>query len=172
MVMDHSASETKLDWAKVNAAIRSPFEGVSRGDGITLHQTALIDRCGSQRELKKAARLDSDRRWQDVRDSDIEAEYSALCFLDAKGFRYYIPAYMTWTLNNYAVSQSVTSDCTIYAFTHDTEDKDPRFAALNEPQKRAIALFLRYFSEVGDGWADSYMASIALKFGWDKYLQE
>lgn len=83
------------------AMIERAFDGVERDDGITLHQAVVIDDYGSQEEFDAAAKLDTETRWQDVSDEDIASNPSIYCFLDPKGFRYYLPASMTWAVKNF-----------------------------------------------------------------------
>lgn len=80
------------------AEIIAAFDGVSREDGTTLHEAESIDNRESGEENRAARRLDSEQRWQDVPDIAINACCSALSFMDAKGFRYYIPAFLRFGL--------------------------------------------------------------------------
>ena len=80
--------------------IENAFDGVVRGDGITLHQATVIDNYGSEEEFLAAAKLDTEVRWQDVPDSAIAENSGPFNFLDYAGFRYYIPAYMSWAVRN------------------------------------------------------------------------
>ncbi len=83
------------------ALIETAFDGVTRDDGITLHQAVVIDDYGSEEEFISARDLDTEIRWQDVPDSDISTNTSIFSFLDPKGFRYYLPASMYWAVKNY-----------------------------------------------------------------------
>ena len=76
--------------------IRLAFAHVSREDGVTLHEAKVIDDYGSADERIAARVLDLDSHWQDVPDHLIEEHQETLCFVDPKGFRYYLPAYMVW----------------------------------------------------------------------------
>src|SRR5690242_11187888 len=90
--------------AEIIRDIEAAFDGVERGEGVTLHEAWAIDCCASDRKRAKARKSDTDTRWKDIPASDIENCPSALAFMDAEGFRYYIPAYMVWTLRNYLLS--------------------------------------------------------------------
>lgn len=83
----------------VIAEINHAFDGVSRGYGITLHEAIALDDYASQKERMAARRRDREACWQDVTDEDILECPSALSFLDAEGFRYYIPTFMILGLN-------------------------------------------------------------------------
>ena len=86
------SNEPRIDQLIVE--ITAAFDGVSREEGITLHQALAIDDWKTPREQLAARRLDIDQRWQDVPGDAIVAWESALSFLDAKGFRYYLTAFM------------------------------------------------------------------------------
>src|ERR1700680_2624371 len=86
------------------AEIMTAFDGVSREDGTTLHEAMAIDDYKSDEEQQAARGFDTEQRWQDVPDEEILACESALSFLDAKGFRYYLPAFMVSRLKNWGNS--------------------------------------------------------------------
>lgn len=154
--------------------ISSAFNGVSRENGVSLHEAEVIDAYGSDAERAEARKQDTDCKWQDVLDEDIENHHSILSFLCPKGFRYYIPAYMIWTLKNYKTSGSSSVDSTIYAFDL-SEDQDmqewamSRFSILTPEQSKAICHFLRFMVEHGDGHADDYVAQRALDNHWSRF---
>jgi len=154
-------------------AIEAAFDGIARGDGVTLHEADAIDARLSSGQRTAARSLDTDVRWQDVPAELIESSYSSLCFVDAKGFCYYIPAFMRWSAQHYKDSESITVDTTIYGLSY----VKGRAGVINEAlglltleQCRAIALFLKYMSsaEVGQ-YADAPFARMALEQYWDKY---
>lgn len=78
--------------------ITAAFNGVSREDGVTLHEAMALDDYGGPEERQKARAQDTENRWQDVPDEDIRSSDAVLNFLDPKGFRYYIPAFLVWYL--------------------------------------------------------------------------
>lgn len=140
--------------------ITSAFSGVSREDGITIHETVLLDDYGVDLEydspLRVAARKeDCEHRWQDIPDEVIARPDLSLYFLDAKGFHYYIPAYMIWTLKN-------LKTCPDHIFTaaHALILPNPKtkfgqetlnlFELFTKEQARATCKFLRFLSEQGD----------------------
>jgi len=90
--------EDVLDAHTITKMIEEAFDGVGRGEGITLHEALAIDDWKSEEERKQARKLDSEQRWQDVPGIYFKDNPSYLSFLDAEGFRYYLPAHMTWAL--------------------------------------------------------------------------
>lgn len=94
-------AEDLIEQAELLTLIEQAFYGVGRDDGMTLHQAVVVDDYGSEDEFVAAAKLDTETRWQDVPDEDISTNTSIFCFLDPKGFRYYLPASMSWAVKNY-----------------------------------------------------------------------
>ena len=82
--------------------IEEAFDEIERGDAITLHQAMVIDDYGSEEDFLAAAKLDTEVRWQDVPNSAIAENPHPFHFLDAAGFSYYLPAFMSWSVRNYA----------------------------------------------------------------------
>ena len=93
-------------------AIVNVFDQVSRADGITLYEAAAIDDRLSAADQRKAREQDVETRWQDVSEEDILGCCSALGFLDSKGFRYYLPAFMRVALQKfYDNPNGIRSSC-------------------------------------------------------------
>lgn len=156
-------------------AIRIAFFGVPRG-GISIHEAEVIDSYGSAEEREEARRLDTETSWDRVPDLDIENCTTALCHLDPDGWRYYIPAYMIWSLRHFRVNDSNVSDFTIYTFDPSASDRGvreynlARYRLLDDAQSRAVCRFLRYLA-ANDDHADSRVANIALAEYWGKFCE-
>ncbi len=139
--------------------ITAAFDGVSREDGVTLHEATVIDDYGSLEERAKAHKKDKESRWQDVPEDDIRFTDAVLSFLDPKGFHYYLPAYVVWYLRNMDSEEpgywSNTFDSVIFHLTvpNDSARDDyylSRFRLLTSPQSKAIARFLEFEAENED----------------------
>ena len=136
--------------------ITAAFDGVSREDGITLHQAIAIDDWKTPEEQLAARRLDTEQRWQEVPHDAIVACESALSFLDAKGFRYYLPAFMACGLRNWDTDAGRVVDTCEYHLLHESQkslrQSEPSSISakygFTNAQCRAIAHFLRFV--VGD----------------------
>lgn len=81
--------------------IHEAFDGVARGDGVTLHQAIALDDYGDAAAQAEARARDTEARWQDVPDVDIARHPSYFTFLDDAGIRYYLPAQMAWALRRH-----------------------------------------------------------------------
>lgn len=165
--LDEKAQTTKLHLIN---QITKAFEGVTRENGISLHEARAIDDYWVER-YPEARKEDTDTRWQDVSDEWIEYFYDVFSFFDAKGFRYYIPAYMIWVLKNYQTTQSNSVDSTIYAlcvWQNPSFDYDPyaRFRLLNAEQSKAVYDFLNFMVNYAADWVDAGAAKKALNQYW------
>lgn len=65
-------------------------------------------------ELAAACKVDTERHGSDGPDAAIERIPSAFAFLDAKGFHYYLPAYLWCTLRFYEQSTSTATQTILY----------------------------------------------------------
>lgn len=161
---------------QIVSEIEQVFGGINRGKGVTLHETDVLDACGSEKERAKARKKDAEKRWQDVPSDDIEGHQSALCFLDPDGFRYYLPAYMRWSLRHFKSSDSLSSDSTIYALGPSgnkgvTDWNRARWEVFTQKQSQVILAYLRFMAEQGEGYADSFMAELAINVYWKQFSQ-
>lgn len=154
-------------------AIRAAFAGVPRG-AVTIHEAEVIDEHGSKGRRFKARRLDTESRWDRVPDADIEQCTTALCHLDPESWRYYIPAYMIWSLKNFRSNGSIVVDFTIYTFNCSSNDPEMRehylahFRLLNLEQSTVVCRFLRYMAAHED-LVDGRVAESALREYWGKF---
>ena len=76
--------------------IDAAFEGVELGDGVSLHETQVIDAYGTAEERLAARTPDEKLDWHKLID-DPEITWllgaaSGMCFLDDIGLRFYLPA--------------------------------------------------------------------------------
>ena len=125
---------------------------------------------GGPRE--EARRLDTEKRWQDVPAADIARYHWILSFLDPIGFRYYLPAYMVWTLKNYECNDSMSDESTIFALgilekyhAHIME----RFVLFSRPQAEAVCAFLRFIEKYAFVCGYNEDAHKALKQYWGRF---
>jgi len=132
--------------------IASAFAGVTRDDGVSLHQADVIDDYGTPEQQMAARELDVDETWDQVPDEDIAKYYWVLSHMDPKGLQYYVPAFMTWALRNYDVSDSASLDAIVFALTEPICKKADRIdhrrlAVFTPSQRRAIGHFLEFLCD-------------------------
>ena len=80
------------------SSLAESFRDVSLGNGITLHEANAIDLRLSVSEQRAMRRLDKASQWQNVPEEHLIKCSSALSFLDPAGFRFYLPAFLTFGL--------------------------------------------------------------------------
>jgi hypothetical protein len=120
-------------------------------------------------EKERARQSDFRQRWQDSPDEVIKNHPSALAFMDAKGLRFNLPAYMRFAVFHFEDGDSDSIDSTIYAVSREPQDLDTEWAIFSERQKTTIAKFLRYMVLEARDLIDSQQASHTYERVWKKY---
>jgi hypothetical protein len=126
------------------------FANVPRGP-LSIRQ-AHIAKWADEKRLAQAGEQDHDRRWTEIADATIKEARNALYGADPISWRYFLPAYLSWTIRHFRASDSFLCDQTIYAFSVYKvgeplrQESVLRFDTLNLPQKRCIRAFLRYMA--------------------------
>ncbi|MGC4016894.1 MAG: CPCC family cysteine-rich protein [Luteolibacter sp.] len=148
------------------------FNNVTRDGGTTLHQMEVLDDYGSAEDLAEAAKLDTESTWEEISDLKLSNFACSMVFLDAKGFRFHLPAFMRFTLANWKDGAAVCENMgVIYAlsagphgFHHEV------FEILSHAQLEATASFLWYIANSNDSLAED--AESGLACGWNKFLPD
>jgi hypothetical protein len=161
--------------------IAAAFADVTREDGVTLHEADVLDGYGSDEQRAAARRLDTDRHWSEVEQTAIERHPSAANFLDAKGFRYYLPAYMSWALRNYDTTDSAAIGSLLSTLsTRWEKDSRPGVAPIPDPERcplltdaqaQTVCRFLRFFAAYSDSGLDVEHAQQALRQHWAQFCE-
>ena len=152
--------------------ITAAFDGVSREDGITLHEAQALDDYAGPDERAEVRKLDTETRWQDVPSEDISQGDSVLSFLDPKGFRYYIPAFLIWYLTT--EEDSNTYHSIEFHLTASYKEDSWMFcnaSILNRAQSKAIAHFCVYMAaetERREDEQDEFLRREFLVEGWSE----
>ena len=153
--------------AAIIEQITAAFDGVSREDGVTLHESRAIDDQLSPEKRAILRAKDTEKRWQDVPEEDIRTQHDVLCFLDAKGLRYYLPAYMIAELKS-EIDNSPADD--VMFFLAYIGDEWSGFALLTTEQSRAVAAFLRFQNQDVEPSEDLWIRTQrALNDYWGKF---
>ena len=88
--------------------IKGAFTDVPHpGDDLMLHPQCMDD--------NDVEEFYGGIHWHDVPGEIIERNNASLCFFSPEAYRFYLPAYLIWVLNNFATSNSFTLDSTIYS---------------------------------------------------------
>lgn len=114
--------------------------------------TEYNDSGGCMPEFKQKAKEDERNDWTTIPDETLEQFTVAFSFTDLKGFRFYIPAYMIWTIRNHRTSDSIIADNTIYAIdpSHYLFEAIPFCQWFTSEQIDAMTRFLEYAARNDD----------------------
>jgi hypothetical protein len=141
------------------ATIRRAFARVTLDDGVSLNMTEYNDASGCMPEFEKKAKYDERDDWAAIPDRTLEQFTVTFSFTDLKGFRFYIPAYIIWTVRHHRESESIIADYTIYAIdpSHYLFETIPFWQWFTAEQIDAMTRFLEYAVE-NDGSLDGKVA--------------
>ncbi|WP_019588568.1 DUF6714 family protein [Deinococcus apachensis] len=121
--------------------IRRAFTDVTLGGGVTLREARVLDRYGSFRERERARALDFQGPWWEVSGEDLEM-HRPFSFLDAVGFAYYAPAYLTHVLSHDPLYATDTADTVLLGLW--PRYSVARFGGITAEQAAVIAAYLEY----------------------------
>lgn len=158
----------------VISEIASAFDQVLLGSGTSLHQARAIDDWQPDDVVSEAGTFDVEKHWREIADAKVEKFTDTLSFMDAEGFRFHIPCFMTWTLQN-AHSSSDAVDATLssldlnFAGGQFKEFHSSMWSLLTDEQRKAIASFLTYIVEAKSESYHGYVAANALLQYWNRY---
>jgi len=146
--------------------IRQAFAGVTLGAGIGLWQADAIDDYGDEGEQSEARKRDELYDWSRIPTADLG--FSNLCFVDADGMRFLLPAYMVDFVQR-RVARHHRSDAALYAVTSMTDYTRSQFTSLDARQRAAVAAFLRWYlrNEEASGGGDVEAITRALRDYWE-----
>ncbi|MHB0954743.1 MAG: DUF6714 family protein [Pirellulaceae bacterium] len=91
-------------------SIRVAFEGVKLENGRSLCEGRAIDDNLSPAEWQLLKRPEPDLDWQNLDAAVLRYHSDALSFLDGKGLRFYLPAFMSLMLDNDCCNDGVPDD--------------------------------------------------------------
>jgi len=104
--------------------IEEAFAGVTRGEGVTLHEALARDDYANPEQLAAARARDEDTDWHDVNREVMAAHCEFFSYLDAAGYCYYLPAAMLLSLDADACSSSSTPQRTYWSLLPGVAPRD------------------------------------------------
>jgi hypothetical protein len=135
--------------------INDAFQNVVLGDGTSILQTQVISNYGegyTDHEFDDLKMTENVANWKILTTKELEKLEGV--YLDAEGFRYYIPALMVEIINNYRYMSNI-SNVTVFIldpFNRKTNNANfyayDRYALLDQPQRNAIIAFLSNISNL------------------------
>lgn len=150
--------------AAVIAEIRTAFEAVRLGDGVTLHQARALDDYAGAEAAAAARANDTETFWWDVPDEKLRYFDDVLNFLDEKGWVFYIPAFLTWVLRHLDDEDdrhSGLKSMTIYSITMQPEHS----RLLDAAQARSVCRFLQFLAQHEEGWREEALEALEQCWG-------
>ncbi len=160
----------------VEAAIAAAFRGVVLGRGISLRQAQAMDDYGRYRDITPTEfaalqRGEITEDWSRVPLDELDRGCDA--YLDAEGFRYYIPALMLSVLSHYDPSSMrvIGTLSSLYPKKDSWAYHMSRYSLLTVSQKSAIAGFLAALPELIElEGGDRKVVPRALRDYWHEFL--
>ncbi|MFK7977139.1 MAG: DUF6714 family protein [Halioglobus sp.] len=126
-----------MDKSSVEKEIRSAFRGVKLGDGIGLFEAQAIDDYQCEKVQKEWRKRDQKEAWSLIAYRDLQRCRSSLCFFDADGMRFHLPAYIIGSLHEEV-------DDLIFHLSQLDDYAISKFASLNGLQRSAIFCYLQW----------------------------
>lgn len=150
--------------------INIAFKDVTLEDGIGINEAESIEMGERDATINKGRNQDRSwwTAWTDIEDKYVSSYSSVMDFMDSKGIKWVLPAYMTYIIKHYKEG-SFSIDSTIYVLEAGALGSDGVDIYTAE-QKQVIAKFLQFMTTVGEEWVDVASAQVALDKIWGKYL--
>ncbi len=130
------------------------FAGVELGDGVSLHETQVLDNYGTAEERRAAREPDEKHDWHRlIDDPDLPTHlgigYGGLSFLDAEGIRFHLPACLARVVRDPEGPRiGDLTESLGYLLSRPTDYDAERLALLNTEQRACVRDVLVYFREV------------------------
>ncbi len=121
---------------RVVALVRSAFRGVTLGEGVGLFEGRGHDDYANTRTLAEYRVRDEKHDWSAIPVADLNHYGSSLCFFDAEGMRFHLPAYLIAHL------EGTLSEDIIFHLTYLKPKALSRFEKLSVSQRDAVRAFL------------------------------
>lgn len=161
------SNEELQDRHNVISIIRKAFDNVLIEDGMTIHEADLEGAYTDDSVRIEARKKDNELSWKDVPDWKLERYYTTPSFLDKKGFRFYLPAFMIWCLKFGKTSDSLTLDNLANYLTIEDSDFFGKCYFLDTNMSHSVYMFLEHLSKY---YRQNYVDSIkALNGYWRKF---
>jgi hypothetical protein len=165
----------------VRKLIQDTFAGVTLENGISLKQGEIRDNYGkdpdgqrvSDADFKRISQSEITHDWRLLTLSYLD-QYAQLAHVDAKGFRYYIPAFMLSVLDSYesANPRVISTLSSLYPKPGALwEYHMQRYSLLLPGQKAAVAIYLNLLPALIDlDPADVKIAARAFNAYWKQFI--
>lgn len=126
------------------------FRGVELGEGVSLHETVLIDLYEGPEARQEARVMDEKHDWRKlVGDPALVQLGFALCFYDATGLRFHLPVYLSLAVTDFDLREDAGDvlESLMFQLTNLCEYNLERFSILDSPQRRCVKDVLVYLRD-------------------------
>ena len=175
---DLKASSMNAD--ELQELMKAAFYSVTLDGGMSIRQAEVCDNYGTDNEGRQVTdadfaaipRSEITDDWTSIPLAELE-RYPYLAYLDAKGFRYYIPAFLLSLFEDaQGTSMRVISTLPSVRPTRDLWlHHMQQYELLSEAQRSAIATLLFYLQDYPRlDTSDRHIVSAALQTYWSQYL--
>jgi hypothetical protein len=157
---------------ELEEAMRQAFASVRLGNGVSLQQARAKDDYQGEKEQMAARSLDREERWEEVADVKLTNLHDVHAFLDADGFRFYLPAYMQWVLRHLGDEEEGLNCSFLYSLMLPPPEEEwygdrlLKFEILTVEQAKLVAGFWRFLGRTENYRGD---AEEALRGYWGKF---
>lgn len=151
-ILPNTASHCKCDNCikkkeDIIQIIRDAFQGCTLGKGVGLYQGVGIDDYEDEEELQRLRSNDEHYDWKAIPVNRLNQCYSSLCFFDAAGMRFHLPAFMIAEIMGSNGNANIIFHLTSFITAETKEAKaysKAQFTALSKQHREAVRLFLLY----------------------------
>ncbi len=166
----------KMSKEEIISIVKKAFTGVKLNGGVSLKQAEAIDNFSvgiSKSEFNRFPLTETTNDWSLIPD-DVLDKFEFVAHLDAKGFKYYIPAFMIRLLNNYDGSMMIIGTLLgLYPKKDSWKYCMEKYSLFSEEQQKAIAQFLTALPDLVDlDHEDIKVVQRALRNYWAGFLSE
>jgi hypothetical protein len=130
--------------ARVANLVRDAFSGVTLGNGVGLWQGQALDDYADKQTIAASRFRDEKANWSKISVDDLNRSQSSLCFFDAEGMRFHLPAFLLAELEG-----KLWNGVIFHLTTLDDYAKS-KLTALSAAQRNAIREFLLLFMDDPD----------------------
>ena len=146
-----SADEIDRERPLLTAEIHAAFKDVSRDGGVSWSESDVIDGYGSDEERAAARARDKDASWTQLVDDqhwNPDRGIGGFSFMDAIGFRYYLPAAMIRCIRS-GYDEGIQFHLDAGGSTEELRAYNiGQLSALDMRQRQCVASFIRYMIAV------------------------
>lgn len=118
--------------------IREAFQGVTLGGGVGLREGRGLDMYVSAEELAEMRSEDEQQNWANISWEDLNRYSGSLCFFDAEGMRFHLPAFLIADLEG-------TFNGDLVSLLSGGGDR--YFALLSDSQRLAVREYLLFLGQ-------------------------